>query len=293
MDGAGWPIAVQQAIEARYGRPSAIEPLRGLSRSQVWRVSFADLRLVVKAAHGGAELRFYQEIAPHLRAQGVAIPRLEWADAASDPAWLALEHIPAPLPHERWRADPDALALLGRLHRAALPPAVGPLFAPAWTDAMTDAALSLLSAAHAARAQPLLDALRAQSQALFEPLCWISGDPNPLNWGLRADGTVVLYDWERFGRGTAALDLAITVPGLGDWPLYERVASEYLRALGNERADAPAKAALARQIAQAKVWNVVEFLSMVAAGDVAQPSGPPALAQRIPAWLDALGARLG
>src|SRR5579883_2966731 len=50
-----------------------------------------------------------------------------------------------------------------------------------------------------------------------------TGDPNPTNWGLRADGTIVLYDWERFGQATPAIDLAITVPGLGDRAVFQKV----------------------------------------------------------------------
>ena len=66
------------------------------------------------------------------------------------------------------------------------------------------------------------------SQHLFRPVCAISGDPNPVNWGLRDDGTLALFDWERFGRCSPALDLAITVPGLGDETAYRAVATSYL-----------------------------------------------------------------
>ena len=67
----------------------------------------------------------------------------------------------------------------------------------------------------------------------------ISGDPNPTNWSVREDGTVVLFDWERVGYGTPALDLAITVPGLGTPDDYRRVVEGYLRAGPSPELTAP------------------------------------------------------
>jgi hypothetical protein len=92
----------------------------------------------------------------------------------------------------------------------------------------------------------------------------------------------MLYDWERLGQATAAIDLAITIPGLSDWQAFGQVATQYLAAH-----DAPQSAVhqLTYEIALAKVWNVTEFLSLAALGQVADTSGVPSLVQRLPAWL--------
>ncbi|MDQ0220379.1 hypothetical protein ELQ35_19985 [Peribacillus cavernae] len=61
----------------------------------------------------------------------------------------------------------------------------------------------------------ILSFLQEQAKVLFRPLCCISGDPNPTNWGVRNNGDLVLFDFERIGYGNPAIDLAITMPGFG------------------------------------------------------------------------------
>lgn len=126
--------------------------------------------------------------------------------------------------------------------------------------------------------------LQVQAQALFAPQCWISGDPNPLNWGLRNDGTAVLFDWERFGQGSAALDLAITAPGLVTPESFQLIAERYLQAMTGIGTP-QAVTRLSRDIALAKVWSIVEFLSMVRAGIVANTAGVTRLVKSFPDWL--------
>lgn len=98
-----------------------------------------------------------------------------------------------------------------------------------------------------------------EAQSLFDPECPLSGDPNPANWGMRDDSSLVLFDWERYCLGTPALDLAITVPGLGDLANLRRVAAAYLHGEESQAPRTPER--LAREIALAKVWSVVEFLA--------------------------------
>jgi hypothetical protein len=130
----------------------------------------------------------------------------------------------------------------------------------------------------------MLAAMQQEAQPLFVPGVPISGDPNPLNWGLRDDGTAVLFDWERLTIATPALDLAIAVPGLGDWIAFRAVAAGYLGD-ARERADA-----LARDIAAAKVWSVVELLAGVAAGAVTLSFPVERLTDTLPSWLRKLAA---
>jgi Ser/Thr protein kinase RdoA (MazF antagonist) len=159
-------------------------------------------------------------------------------------------------------ADPDLIAVLRLLHQSALPDLPAPLapYRPTWEMATTDRALVALPALPACDAATLMDNLGAMcdaAQPLFAPRCPLSGDPNPANWGLRDDGSLVLFDWERFCRGAPAIDLAITVPGLGDMTAFRQVAVGY--SVGQAPSDEAEQ--MAREIALAKVWSVVEFLA--------------------------------
>src|SRR5262249_24882684 len=159
--------------------------------------------------------------------------------------WLVLEWIPKPLPRKRWLADPEVITALRQVHQLDLAISHAGWFAPCWTQDMTSAFFRWAS--HVDRA--LLERLRARAQALFEPRVWISGDPNPTNWGLHSNGRLALFDWERFGRGTPALDLAITVPGLGAREDFARVTRAY------------GVSEMAESNALAKAWTLVEFVS--------------------------------
>ncbi|MBV9790102.1 MAG: aminoglycoside phosphotransferase family protein [Chloroflexi bacterium] len=283
-----WPERVRAQIGALFGAPIAIEPLHGLSGASVWRVTFAEQRVVVKRTQSQREADVYQLLGPLLAAQGVSSPSLFWAERDGESHWLLLEEIPHSLPRSRWLADHDLLGVLYRLHHSTLPASTAP-FRPTWPDEMTAQVLDLLpaSAAHlgseVARFQRL-------SQPLFRVERWISGDPNPANWGLRTDGSIALFDWERLGLGSPALDLAISVPGLGQPADFQLVAARYLQhdpALANNH---PAISELAREIAIAKTWNVVEFLSMAVAGDDTIQARIPALIQALPPWLTMIAA---
>ncbi len=151
-------------------------------------------------------------------------------------------------------------------------------------------ALSCFDADLAAGLKSRLDPFRRESQQLFRPLCSISGDPNPTNWGMRRDRTLVLYDWERFGTGTPALDLAVTVPGLGNPGVYAAVARTYCHAWA-EHGTAPPWTAdrLACYVGVAKVWNAVEFLAIHADRDgVATRRVVDHVLPAVPDWLKAL-----
>jgi aminoglycoside phosphotransferase (APT) family kinase protein len=193
--------------------------------------------------------------------------------------WLLIEDIPRPLPFERWPADPDLLGTLRRLHEASrgLPAPFRGTFRPAWPEEFSRQVLGLLSVEQARQIEAPLGRLREEAIPLFVPECAISGDPNPGNWRMREDGSLVLLDWERFGAGTPALDLAITVPGLGSPAEYAVCAAVYLGASGEgmER--------LARRIAVAKVWSVIEFLAhMSGRTDVPHRE---ALIRDVPEWI--------
>jgi aminoglycoside phosphotransferase (APT) family kinase protein len=267
-----WPPALVAQLRQTHGAPTGIEQLGGMSGGRVWRVRCATASLIVKLSASPAEARFYEQVAEPLRAAGVPSPRMEWALHEPDAHWLILEDIPAPLPVQTpatWSPDARVIAILARLHAVtrANPPNLQDAQPQAWTDAMTSSALTFFSPEVAATLALRLRQLRQASQPIFTPWCWVSGDPNPLNWGQRDDGSPVLFDWELFGPGTPAIDLAIIIPGLGHAEQYAETAECYVEHWARQSAALPwTSAVLARDIALAKIASVVRLLAAHADG---------------------------
>lgn len=286
------PPEVITYLRESHEMPARLETLGGMSRSDVYRIHLPRGSLILKLDARPNEAHFYESIAPHLPL-GRAIPGLYRAGCSADRAWLLLEDIPHPLPRARWLADKEALTVLRQLHLHSLehPLDLPNAFRPSWNSAMTDMALSNFPTETAVMLRPVLERLAQAAQQLFRPLCAISGDPNPSNWGVRHDGTLALFDWERFGRGTPTLDLAITVPGLGDEATYRAVAAGYLAGsslpcpFGYASSDQ-----LARDIVRAKAWAVTEFLAAVAEREVVRSPSIDWLLEHVPRWLVRLGS---
>lgn len=275
------------ALIRQFGAHTGTERLGGKSGAQVCRLRFERGTAILKAADMSAEYHFYGQAAPILRAYEIGIPMLLGRAQAGDKYWLALEDIPYPLPRDSWQTDARLMRTLARLHSLPAIPLPPGHFAPEWADALTEQASACFDAALQPRIRQQLDHWRASS--LFEPECLISGDPNPGNWGARADGSPVLFDWERFCLATPAIDLGIVIAGLGTPAQFAQVAGVYLR----ERAaiGCPYHAAgdtLAHEIARAKVWTVAEYLSLYTAGALAHDAVFAFLTARVPAWLDSL-----
>lgn len=281
----GWPADLCTYITETWGEPTSVTRLSGIGGPGAYRVSATRGDVIGKCDPRGREAQFYEHVAPPLRARGVPVPDLYWSGPSGAHHWLVLEAIPHPLPRSRWSGDAGVMAALVRLHRSPLDQ-VHPdmnLYRPQWTDALTEAAVSCLAPADAGPVRARLRELQERSQNLFAPTCLISGDPNPTNWGMRQDESVVLFDWERFGLGAPAIDIAITMPGLlsSDGERESQIAASYLGQLA-EYGDGSPVAPLERfvtDIRRAKLWTAVEFLSNYAEGKL------PAHAQTTAEWL--------
>jgi hypothetical protein len=278
IDEPDWPDALRDGLVGRHGTPRSCTRLPGLSRNRVWRVTFDGIAFVVKASPSGVEAAFYGSVAPVVFGPGGAVPGFvaAWGPVRGSGAttWIVLESIPHPLPRSRWQADPGVIAVLERLHAAAPEPLEIELFVPSWSEERNERVLAFLPAEVRHRVGPALARMRREAEPLFEPEGWISGDPNPRNWGLRDDGSLVLFDWERFGLGAPELDLAITLPGLGEREAFARLG----RACGRDP----------RRIAVAKAWSVAEFLDLAATGRLGDTRAVPTLVRALPDWLDSL-----
>lgn len=277
---SSWPNQLVAQLKSRFGGPTATERMFGLSANQVWRVAFAHKQVVVKASANPAEAYFYAHVAPILEQNGVAVPSCLGQVDANGRYWLILTYIPHPFPRERWLADREALQLLQCLHATNLEKPPSTYFQPNWTDEMTARACQLLETSPQQQRQ--LCEMQTLTQPLFATQRWISGDPNPKNWGVGANGRLYLFDWERFGLGDPALDLAITIPGFRSRPDFEHVAQTYLAAHARP---APIQK-LTEKMIQAKVWSIIEFLDAVANGNVADTAGVPYLQEHFFPWLN-------
>jgi len=285
------PNALMAHLIGQYGDPQKIDHLGGHTRALVRCVWFEQKSLVIKATSNDREVSFYGTIAPVLRKEGVPIPDLEWIHQEAEHSWmLVLEHIPLKLPRDRWLADPEILQALFRLHTYSGRQQTDSVFHPVWSDEMTAGAASYFPEPIKEKLQHLLDQMRIKAVHLLEPLCWISGDPNPTNWGLRLNDQAILFDWERFGRGHPALDLAITIPGLGREADFHRVAAEYLK---GRLGDNEGVMQLSRDIALAKTWTVVEFLHEVRSGETRDGIELDWLLSSLPQWLIHVGGIVG
>jgi aminoglycoside phosphotransferase (APT) family kinase protein len=289
-----WPSGLRDEFGRRFGAPAAVERLGGMSGGRVERVRVADGSVVVKRATPH-EARFYRRAAPKLRQAAVPIPDLFLAIDEADGCWIVVEDVSTPLPVSsagKWRPDPLVVAILAQLHATTRdnPPEIPPPVARDWTDATTDAALACFPARVAARLAPVLRRFQEANSERGEPWCWVSGDPNPRNWGRRPDGTLVLFDWELFAPGRPATDLAIAIPGLGTLEQFARMAAAY---------DAEWRAhrrpllwpldALASEIVTAKVGSVATLLA--ASDSAAIPAELLAwLVEEVPPWAKSLAS---
>jgi fructosamine-3-kinase len=250
-----WPPEILEFLQ----HPPQTETLSGgLSGCTVYRVQLEDRNVIIKANVAPREAAFYQNFAPMLNAHGIRTPKLEAITESGDETWLVLEHIPAPLPDQRWLADPQVLETLRKLHEFNFDHVPEIAFRPTWTQAMNAHVLQFLPK----HLEEKLEECRALAQPLLEPRNLISGDPHPWNWGILENGEPVLFDWDRFGFGTPALDLAITVPGFGSREEYAKVAATYRGKPDDE---------LAREIALANVWRIVDILGMVEVFELMRP----------------------
>lgn len=284
-----WSPAVREHIVEHYGLPQRVERLSGgLSTAYIDRLHWPHRSMILKSGVKAAETYFYHHIAPVLRSAMIPLPEA-YLILDDEIRWLLLEDIPTPLPRSRWQGDPEIAAVLARLHSLPLetvprlPDDIG--YTPKWDDELSEQALDCFDDALRQELRPRMDELRGRSQHLFVPRCAVSGDSNPTNWGLRHDEQVVLFDWERFTIATPAIDLAITIGGLSSRERYEALAGYYLQARSDSNYTLKQ---LTTDMLMAKVWVVVEFLSLYTQGILKRDDMFKLLTSTFKEWLDSL-----
>lgn len=210
-------------------------------------------KAIVKQGCSLTEMDFYQQVAPRLRSLGVGIPALQHIQWNS--RTLVLEYIPEPLSLEELLDDDRALEMLSSIHQTTETANVR-CARHQWTSAQTEQALDCLELP--ADSAAIMRSLQTAGQCLFEPRAMLMGDSNNGNWGKRVDGGLVLFDWERYGAGSPAIDLAPLVQGMGDVEAIATLAERYYR-----YDSAVSVTELIRQVFLAKAWIVVEVVNIL------------------------------
>lgn len=280
---AEWPADLTLFVQQSWGAVHAVEALGGLSGARVWRLDAARQSGVVKQC-GEAEAAFYERLAPLIRAAAIGVPELWWSGKSSAGRWLLIEYLPAVPLRSTWLGNPAWMLTLARLHQ--LPARTLDLlpkpYHPPSLDRLAAPAAELLAEKRRPAFREQLVAVARRVEHLEQVP--ISGDPNPANWGVRADGQAVLFDWERVGLGPIAFDLAITMPGLGDADDAQRIAGTYRSVRDAQEPDQAGVQALARTIMLCKLWAVAEFMATVVERGLMLDSSYTRLWEAVPGW---------
>ncbi len=232
-------------------------------------------RIIEKSPVSEVEYAFYHAAAPRLGLAGVASPALLSADAPL--RRLRLEYIPHPVDQDAVASD-EVLSMLARLHD--YPPDPSWTCHPhGWSAAALEASLALLALPE--RAVQQMRCFHQHSEALFRHPGLISGDSNAGNWGRRDNGEWVLFDWERFGTGSPAIDLAPLIKGMGTPQAFKAMADRYHLIAGY-----PDGRDLAKEIAIAKAWIVTEVVLLLHARQKSDyPRYLSWYREHLPGWL--------
>lgn len=223
--------------------------LAKMGSAKVNLVEYNGRRCIKKANASQVERDFYQHTANKI--SGVNTPQL--VDLVGDT--LYIEYIPKQVSLAFLHLQPSCFQQLAAIHQAAHAPQFN-LKQHQWTPAATDSALSVLALPNIT--SDALMTMCTLSEELFSPNTLISGDSNEGNWGARKNGELVLFDWERFGKGSSAIDLAPLIRGMGAIQEYDYIVDRYL-----ECNDCMTKDTLLKHIVLAKGWIVVEVTNLL------------------------------
>lgn len=176
--------------------------------------------VIVKCSPTPRERNFYERCASLIQRTGVGIADLYWSGSDyTGRYWIVIEDVLKPLPQERWVCDPEQIEMLFRLHSGTWKDRIWTLneeaYRPVWNEELTRRACEWFDATERNKVENHLTTLQREAQVLFQSICCISADPNTTNWRMRDNEDLILIDWERFSYGHPAVDLAITMPGLG------------------------------------------------------------------------------
>jgi thiamine kinase-like enzyme len=252
-----------------------------MSEAAVFRYRGARGTLIVKRTNA-RESRFYSDVRPVLLERGLRAPACHFDMPVGKHSWLGLEHLPAAFPAVAFPHDASMLGALAVLHATRLD-CVPRHLVHAWSDGLTYRVASQYGA-HRQAMTILLERMRSTPRC-ENVLVW--GDANPGNWAMSGDGHPVLLDWQRWGAGSRAFDLATLIPGLPGREAVGRVTDQYLAACETQGDEAPPRELLAGDILRAKAWSVLELLDEPSTPESFLASEQAAIRASFAQWLEA------
>ena len=261
-----FPQKIQQYLVESFGIPITMKKLNGIkSYGGCYCIKFFNTSVIVKHMVDPQEYLFYNECTRFMQEFKRHIPILYCSYRNEEDYWIVIEDVENSLPKERWYADEHLLEVLFKFHSETWGKSLllSNHYSPNWKNELTYAVLELMPDKISNQLQSSLFELQKESQHIFKPYCWLNADTNPTNWGIRKDGTVVLFDWERISCASPAIDLAITIPGLGtaDNSVESLISKRYIAMWSELSSDFPfTEQKLLQEIKLAKLWSVVEYL---------------------------------
>lgn len=221
---------LRAAAVAVTGEPMTLERLNGVGGPGVILIAGPRGRAIAKYPVR-REAEFYRSWAPLVRQQGLGVPEVYAQGETSARAWILMEALDATLTPPYRDRLPDMTAYLAQLHamprdRLRSTDDSLPIRPVALSPQDIDDAATLWTAEVR---ESLVDLLRLPWPALPTDMRLVSGDPNPTNWGVRASGQLVLFDWSEVAWSHPAYDLAVLCGGLPEVALVEQVVDVYLK----------------------------------------------------------------
>ncbi|MGG1575713.1 phosphotransferase family protein [Fictibacillus sp. NRS-1165] len=260
-----FPVSIQNFLYDKDVDLHTIDSLYGVNSGRgvfAFRVYSKKNSFIVKKCIQKREFDVYTKHSAFFKEHNINIPDIFVSYTENGDHWIVIEDIPNKFPESRWKADFEQIRFLYQLHSKSLDKSIDldDPFVYMYKEETIQKANKILPLELSIR----LNALQTQFQQLFEPFCIISGDPNPTNWGIKVNGDLVLFDFERIGFGNPAIDLAITIPGVGskDGSLEKEIAVSYITLWQENGLKYPFSVnELIVQIHRAKLWITLDFLT--------------------------------
>lgn len=261
----GIPFQVQEFLIDENVDLASVKSLNGVNSERgifSFRFSSQNKSYIVKKCIWKREFDVYNAHSLFFKENNINIPKMYFSWSENSEHWIVIEDIPQPFPRIRWKADMEQIKLLYLLHSKSMYGKIdlADPYHSMWNDNLIENIEQLLPLDLKIR----LDNIKATTGVLFNPLCCISGDPNPTNWGIRKNGDIVLFDFERIGYGNPAIDLSITIPGFGtnDSSLEREIATKYISLWNKDGLKFPFTVEeLTQYIHIGKIWSALDFLN--------------------------------
>lgn len=228
--------------------------MMGLAKVEI--AEFNGMTAIRKEPVNLTEGYFYREVLTQSGACAISAPEL-LASPSDYELWI--EYIPNAVDKDETSSS-DFMKCLSNLHEAEIQLDDSQLFQFNWSAEDTERAIARFTANQQYIITRAIPSYFERQQALFAPMGPVSGDTNVFNWGRRSNGELVLFDWERFGKASPAMDLAPMIPGLPPVEVIDHYCDRYLR---ERKTPTFNLAELRQQVLVAIAWLVIEVVNIL------------------------------